>query len=52
VITAVVAASTGCFGFGAGVVWAVRRYPSWIAEMSDAQVQRLLERAERARFGS
>lgn len=51
-ITAIVAASTGCLGFGTGVVWAVRRYPAWIAEMSDAQLQRLMAKAEKARFGS
>jgi hypothetical protein len=52
VITAIVAASTGCFGFGAGVIYAVRRYPAWIADMSDAQLARLLAKAEKARFGS
>jgi hypothetical protein len=49
-ITAIVAASTGCVGFGAGVVYAVRRYPHWIAAMSDAQLQRLFVKAEQARF--
>jgi hypothetical protein len=50
-ITVLVAVGGGCAGFGAGVVYAVRRYPAWLAEMSEAQLARLLAKAERARFG-
>jgi len=48
VITALVGAGSACFGFAGGLLYAARRLPRWLADMSDEQRERLFERAGQA----